>query len=202
MALNFIVCCDQNDGIGRDGTMPWHFKLDMKWFRETTAGHIVIMGRKTWDSIGSPLSSRHNIIITHDIVFPESTITNSPKDLIQNRYLTLIANSTSIAINQVELIRKNNNHNLKVFVIGGTAIFKLFLLNTIKTLDTLFLTKINGNFNCDVKFPIELLNMEKTYDETIEDKNTLDGKIYKLRFMKFIIDRTKETKSQAYKSLE
>ena len=50
--------------IGLNNTIPWHNSLDMKWFKETTTGHPVIMGRKTFESIGKPLSNRTNIVIT------------------------------------------------------------------------------------------------------------------------------------------
>lgn len=178
MALNFIVACDENNGIGRDGTMPWHFKLDMKWFRETTTGHIVIMGRKTADSIGRSLPNRHNIIITRS----GASVGCTPEN-----YLTITADSASMAMKHVALLKKNTDKDLKIFVIGGTEIFNLFLLNTTEPLETLYLTIIEADFDCDVKFPFNLIETETIFEKVVED--TSEDKLYQLRFMKLNMRR-------------
>jgi len=62
--LALIVAVSRNGVIGRDGDLPWHIPEDLKHFRRNTVGHAIIMGRKTWDSIGRPLPKRRNIVVT------------------------------------------------------------------------------------------------------------------------------------------
>ena len=91
--------------IGKDGKIPWHCKNDLKWFKETTMGHPVIMGRKTYESIGKPLVGRHNIIVSRTIEIdgPNCTTVTSLEDAIE--------------------IAKNRNEG-DVFIIGGESIYK------------------------------------------------------------------------------
>lgn len=62
--LNLIVAASENDAIGYEGNIPWHLPADMKYFKATTTGHNVIMGRKTYDSIGRPLPGRRNMVVS------------------------------------------------------------------------------------------------------------------------------------------
>ena len=64
--MNIILAASENSAIGRQGTMPWHLRADLQYFKATTMGHAVIMGRKTYESIGRPLPGRHNIVVTRD----------------------------------------------------------------------------------------------------------------------------------------
>lgn len=64
--ISFIVALDRNGVIGRGGGLPWHLPDDMRYFRQVTMGKPVIMGRKTYASIGKPLAGRHNIVLTRD----------------------------------------------------------------------------------------------------------------------------------------
>lgn len=91
--------------IGKDGKIPWHCKDDLKWFKETTMGHPVIMGRKTYESIGKPLVGRHNIIVSKTIEINDENCTtvNSLEDAIE--------------------LAKNRNEG-DVFIIGGESIYK------------------------------------------------------------------------------
>jgi len=67
MTVSIIVSMAKNRVIGRNGGLPWHIPEDIKWFREKTLGHVVIMGRKTFESIGKPLPGRKNIIISFQV---------------------------------------------------------------------------------------------------------------------------------------
>lgn len=67
--MNIIVAASENNAIGCKGTMPWHLRADLQYFKATTMGHAVIMGRKTYESIGRPLPGRRNIIVTRDGLF-------------------------------------------------------------------------------------------------------------------------------------
>jgi dihydrofolate reductase len=65
LSFSLIAAIAEHGGIGINGALPWHIKADMKYFRELTEHHIVIMGRKTWESIGSkPLPNRLNVVVT------------------------------------------------------------------------------------------------------------------------------------------
>jgi len=59
-----IVAMSLNRAIGKDNKLPWHLPEDLKWFKKLTTGHVIIMGRKTWESIGKPLPNRESIVIT------------------------------------------------------------------------------------------------------------------------------------------
>ena len=61
-----IAAVDRKNAIGKGGKLPWHYSSDMKFFRETTTGHAVVMGRKTWLTIGKPLKNRLNIVLSRD----------------------------------------------------------------------------------------------------------------------------------------
>lgn len=67
--MNIIVAASENNAIGNKGTMPWHLNADLRYLRQTTMGHAVIMGRKTYESIGKPLPGRRNIVVTRNADF-------------------------------------------------------------------------------------------------------------------------------------
>ncbi|MDP5007663.1 MAG: dihydrofolate reductase [Glaciimonas sp.] len=127
--LTIIVATDVNNGIGIHNTLPWHLPEDLAHFKRTTSGHVIIMGRKTFESIGRPLPNRRNIVITrnpgwhHDGVEAVQSITAA---------LTLL-----------------NTDKKEGFIIGGAEIYgaSLALCNR------LIVTEINKNFDCDAFFP-------------------------------------------------
>lgn len=69
-----IVAVDRNGAIGKGGTLPWHYSADMKFFKQTTAGNAVVMGRRTWSTLKGPLPDRQNIVLTRNggLEVPES----------------------------------------------------------------------------------------------------------------------------------
>lgn len=125
--LSLIVCMDANRVIGKDNELIWHLPEDLKYFRKTTSGHSVIMGRKTFESIGRPLPKRTNYIITRDKNFSAEGC---------------------IVINNINDIL-NNNTNEEIFIIGGAEIYKLFL----PFADKLYITEIESEFEGDTFFP-------------------------------------------------
>jgi dihydrofolate reductase len=64
MSIIGIVAIDRNKAIGKDGSIPWHYSADMKFFREQTTGHACVMGRRTWDSLKRPLKGRLNVVLS------------------------------------------------------------------------------------------------------------------------------------------
>ena len=65
---NIIVAYDDNNAIGKDNKMPWHISEDLRYFKNVTSGHPVIMGRNTYESIGKPLPNRTNIVLSHKYI--------------------------------------------------------------------------------------------------------------------------------------
>lgn len=136
MIYKIIVATCNNNGIGIDNKLPWpSIKEDMKMFSKSTIGNgnnAVIMGRKTYESIGKPLKDRINIILTN-------TLNVKTNNLI-----------TFNNINDI-LIYCNQNNFEEVWIIGGEKIYSLFInLNIVKEI---YQTKIFKNYTCDSYFP-------------------------------------------------
>src|SRR5690554_1991376 len=113
MKMVIIVAKDNRNGIGKENDLPWHLPADMKFFKETTTGHIVLMGRKNYESIPErfrPLPNRLNIILTRDKSFQAEDC--------------LVLHSINEVINW-KATQENDNRTL--FVIGGGEIFQQFL---------------------------------------------------------------------------
>jgi dihydrofolate reductase len=103
-----IAAVDRKGAIGKGGKLPWHYSADMKFFRETTTGHAVVMGRKTWLTIGKPLKNRLNIVLSRD-----SNI--EPQDSL-------------IVLSDVDsVISFGESLTTDLFVIGGAQIYNAFL---------------------------------------------------------------------------
>src|SRR6266542_49640 len=107
MAVIGIVAVDRNLAIGKHGRLPWHYSADMKFFKETTIGNAVVMGRRTWLTLKGPLKDRVNIILSR-----ESTVT--PQDS-----LVVLPDVESV----LSLARHLSRH---LFVIGGAQVFESF----------------------------------------------------------------------------
>ena len=129
-----IVAVAENGVIGRDGSMPWRLSTDLKRFKSLTVGNPVIMGRKTWDSLKSPLVGRTNIVITHDKKFiAEGAIVTHSFD-----------EARRVAEEQA-----NKDNSKFIFVIGGGEIFKLAL----PTANRMYITEILSPVEGDTFFP-------------------------------------------------
>jgi dihydrofolate reductase len=132
--INLIACMDKNRGIGKDNAMPWHLPKELKYFKETTQGHIVVMGRKTYKSIGEGgLPKRDNIVLTNEI--------NGRIATIRSDYSLYFTNSIDYVIDLKDY--------REVFVIGGANVYEQF----IPYADRLYITRINAEFGCDTFFP-------------------------------------------------
>ncbi|MBU8878949.1 dihydrofolate reductase [Bacillus sp. FJAT-29790] len=127
--ISLIWAMDENRVIGNNNELPWHLPEDLKFFKRTTMGHPIAMGRKTWDSIGRPLPGRENIVITRNPAFTCDGCT---------------------VLNSVDaLVEYSSNKDDEVFVIGGAEIFKVIL----PSVDRLYLTRIHDKFEGDTFFP-------------------------------------------------
>lgn len=102
-----IAAVDRKGAIGKGGKLPWHYSADMKFFRETTTGHAVVMGRKTWLTIGKPLKNRLNIVLSRDT------------DIEPQESLIVFSDIESV-------LSFNKSLATDLFVIGGAQIYEAF----------------------------------------------------------------------------
>ena len=139
--IYIIVATDKNNGIGKDGKLPWHFSKDMDFFMNTTMETIefdkknmVVMGRKTWESIPDkfrPLQNRVNAIITRKTDYEAEG--------------ALICNSLGEAIRKAEL----DDTIESIFIIGGAEIYEL----SMDIAHGIYKTEIEKEYDCDTHFP-------------------------------------------------
>jgi dihydrofolate reductase len=116
-AISMIVARSRNHVIGRDNQMPWKISADLQFFKRVTMGHPVIMGRKTWESIGRPLPGRRNIVVSRN---PDLQLTGAE-----------LAGSLDDALQRL-------SESPRVFVIGGEQLFK----QAFDKADRLYITEI------------------------------------------------------------
>ena len=126
--ISLIAAVAENRAIGKDNQMLWHIPEDLEYFRRTTKGHPVIMGRNTFESIGQALPGRTNIIITRDKSY-------QAKDC-------LVVNSLEKALKQAN---KSSGGDKEIFIGGGGQIYK----QTLPMADRLYLTIVKGNFEAN-----------------------------------------------------
>lgn len=130
--ITIIVAVAENGAIGKDNRLLWRLSDDLKQFKALTSGHSIIMGRKTFESIGKPLPNRTNIVITrHGKVSDDESV--------------LTANSIEKAID----IAKEAKGNEEIFIIGGGNIYEQSLAIT----DKIYLTEVKVNIDGDTFFP-------------------------------------------------
>ena len=142
MKLGLIYARARNGVIGKDNAMPWHLPEDLAHFKRTTLGAPVIMGRKTWDSLGRPLPDRRNIVVTRnpDFQAPGAEVVTSLDDAI-----------------------KRAGDAEEIVVIGGGEIFKLSL----PIADRIYYTHVRANVEGDAYFPdIDWNQWQAVYRET------------------------------------
>jgi dihydrofolate reductase len=128
MTLTAIVAMTPERVIGKEGDLPWHLPEDLKFFKRQTSGHPIVMGRKTFDSIGRPLPKRQNIVMTRDQNWQHdgAETIHHPDDLTSLNLLDPLA-----------------------FIIGGAEIYRLFLPH----LDELLITHVHQPHPGDTIFP-------------------------------------------------
>ena len=129
MKISLIVAMAANRVIGLDNKMPWHLSADLKKFKAITMGSPIVMGRKTYESIGRPLPGRSNIIISRNLDYQQADC------LVFNDIKTAIEASSKDAE--------------EIFIIGGAELYKA----TLPHADNLYLTVINQDFDGDTFFP-------------------------------------------------
>lgn len=163
--ISIIAALDSKRGIGKNGKLPWHISDDLKRFKELTNGHTIIMGRKTFESIGRPLPNRYNIVITRDAGF-------KIYDLRESSDFAIVS-SLEEGIEKAQGIPNKS----EVFIIGGGQIYKEALDKNL--VNKLYLTLVEGDFGADTFFP-DYSNFEVVSEE--------EGKFeeYKYKFVNLI----------------
>lgn len=123
-----VVAMDAARAIGRDGGIPWRLPEDMRLFKRTTMGHPILMGRKTWESLGRPLPGRQNIVLTRDAAYR--------------------AEGAQVVHDLAELEQMELMHE-EVMVIGGAQIYELLL----PRMTRLCVSEVSGEHEADTYFP-------------------------------------------------
>jgi len=159
--ISIIVAIGKNNELGKKNALLWNLPADMKHFKETTSGHPVIMGRKTFESIGRPLPNRQNIVIT--------------------RNKTHIRHGVYVTHSLEEAINLFKNSNEEIFIIGGAEIYK----QAMEFADKLYITQIEAeNKNADAFFPEINLNKWQKIKSEKYPKDNLNK--YDLEFVEYI----------------
>jgi dihydrofolate reductase len=154
--ISLISCMDNNRTIGLNNQLPWHLPEDLKYFKKVTMGHTIVMGRKTFESIGKPLPGRKNIVLTRDPHWKRDGV--------------------EVYQSSEELMRNMKNEEL--FIIGGEEIYKLFI-NDAKRL---YITKLDHSITGDAFFP-EISEDWKVISEKTGPKNEANPFNYKFLVM-------------------
>ena len=123
--ISIIVAVSENNVIGHKGQIPWHLPRDFKFFKDTTMGHPMVMGRKTFESIGKPLPGRESIVLTRDqnTKYNGCTVIHSVDEIL--------------------------NRNEEIFIIGGSEVYNQFM----PLADKIYLTRVHTIVDGDTLFP-------------------------------------------------
>jgi len=142
MILSLIFALDEKNAIGKNNQLPWHLPADLKKFKQITMGHYILMGRKTWESIGKPLPGRTSVVISRTAQIDVENVIVKPS----------IEEAISYA---------KNNGETEAFVIGGAQLFQ----EAIPLADKFYLTRIHHVFEADTFLPEINLDEWKIMEE-------------------------------------
>jgi dihydrofolate reductase len=130
MIISLIVVADEHNGIGKNNQLLCHLPADLKYFKQTTTGHHIVMGRKTYDSVGKPLPNRVNIVITRN------SLLSLPGCIV-------------VADLQQAISYAAENGETELFITGGGTIYE----QAMGIANRIYLTRIHHNFEADTFFP-------------------------------------------------
>lgn len=156
MKVSLIVAMDLDRGIGRDNDLMWHLPNDMKFFKDTTQQHVVVMGRKNYDSIPEkyrPLPNRENVVLTRNTGF---TAENCE-----------VFHSLEACL---EFYKSESERT--IFIIGGGEIYRLAL--EAQVVDEMFITHINHRYGADTFFPefdLKSWNVETVQEQQKDERH-------------------------------
>lgn len=159
--ISLIIAIAENNAIGKDNTLIWHLSADLKNFKKLTSGHSIIMGRKTYDSIGRPLPNRNNIIIT------------------RNKRLKIEGCQVVYSLEKGFELAAELEGNDEIFVIGGANIYEQALPYVSKV----YLTKVHASPEADAFLDLKTFDNWETIDRqffTKDEKNEFDFEVLTL----------------------
>lgn len=155
--LSLIVAKAKNNIIGRNNSLIWHLSDDLKRFKALTTGHTIIMGRRTFESLGRVLPNRHHVILCNDM---EMNVDNENVEILKD-------------ISELKYYIENNEEN---FVIGGATIYKLLMPYCNK----MYITEIDKDFEGDVSFP----EIDKEiWEEISREQGPIDENNFKYEYV-------------------
>lgn len=154
--LSIICAISENRAIGKSNRLLWHIKKDFQFFKEKTLGHVLLMGQKTYESIGKPLPGRTTVVVSDDPSF-------SPEGVE-------VVRSLEDGISKAKELEKE-----EIFVCGGGSIYA----QTIGMADRLYLTIVEGNFEADTFFP-DHAEFRKIISERIDSEGEFKFKFLEL----------------------
>lgn len=148
MTLSILVAHDKQRVIGYQNQLPWHLPNDLKHVKQLSTGHTLVMGRKTFESIGKPLPNRRNVVLTNNHSFKHEGV-----DVIHS-------------------IEEINDIPGQVFIFGGQTLFE----EMIDKVDDMYITVVDGKFQGDTFFPpytFEYWEVESSVEGQLDEKNTI-----------------------------
>ena len=151
MKIALIVAASQNHVIGLDNQLPWHLPEDLQYFKTVTMGKPILMGRKTYDSIGRPLPGRANIVLTRDTNWTAQGV-----EVVNNLDAAIAASEEACKAADVD----------ELMIIGGEQIYRKFL----PVANKLYLTKVEAEIEGDAYFPVIDSNQWRQVAEKIPEK--------------------------------
>jgi dihydrofolate reductase len=151
MKIALIVAASQNHVIGLDNQLPWHLPEDLQYFKAVTMGKPILMGRKTYDSIGRPLPGRVNIVLTRDTNWTAQGV-----EVVNNLDAAIAASEKACKAADVD----------ELMIIGGEQIYRKFL----PVANKLYLTKVEAEIEGDAYFPVIDSNQWRQVAEKIPEK--------------------------------
>ena len=149
--ISIIVAADEKNVIGNENKLIWHLPADLTYFKQTTMGKPIVMGRKTFESIGHALPGRKNIVLT--------------------RSSTFLSDNINIINNPAEILFHESNE--EIMIIGGAEVYRIFL----PFAKRIYLTRIHHSFEGDTYFPeVDLSSWKKISEDNhqADEKNKFD----------------------------
>ena len=168
MQLYQVVAMARNRVIGKDNRLPWHFSSDLKHFKQLTIGSTVLMGRKTFESIGKPLPGRQNFVVSRTKTTPHLY----PPPLVVGGIEGGLKFFTSIEDALKNIATKN------CYIIGGANLFK----RTIDRVDGIYMTRIDEDFEGDTYFPKLPSHFKEKTRELLQEKPKIELIFYERDF--------------------
>ena len=163
MILSHVVACSENRVIGKDGKIPWHLSADLKYFKQVTMGHCLIMGRKTFESIGKPLPGRFSIVVSRGGHNPSSD---------QVAFVPSIDKAIALA-------KELSPHwGRETCIVGGGEIYR----QTMNQVDRIYLTLVHEDYDGNTFYPeIDLNAFEQQKADRVEGQPSYSFLVYQRR---------------------